>query len=136
MPRVTYISASGDATTVDVAEGDSVMDGALDNNIPGIIGQCGGGCTCSTCHCFVDNPWFDRLPTPHPDELELLVYALERGVTSRLACQLSLTAALDGLVVRLPSRQALERLRSGSRPSPRAGLPLPQSCRAGRRSMQ
>ena len=108
MPRVTYISASGDATTVDVAEGDSVMDGALDNNIPGIIGQCGGGCTCSTCHCFVDNPWFDRLPTPHPDELELLVYALERRVTSRLACQLSLTAALDGLVVRLPSRQLPE----------------------------
>jgi len=108
MPRVTYISATGTGTTIDVPEGDSVMDGALDNNIPGIIGQCGGGCTCSTCHCFVDAPWFDRLPVPHPDELELLVYAVERGPTSRLACQLRLTAALDGLVVRLPSRQLPE----------------------------
>jgi 2Fe-2S ferredoxin len=102
---VTYIGADGRITTVEVAAGDSVMDGALDNNIPGIIGQCGGGCTCSTCHCYVTDPWFERLPAPHPDELELLEFALERRPQSRLSCQIKLTAELDGLTVRLPSRQ-------------------------------
>jgi 2Fe-2S ferredoxin len=85
--------------------GDTVMDGALDNNIPGILGQCGGGCTCSTCHCYVEPPWQARLPPPHPDELELLAYAVDRRPSSRLSCQLRLTEALDGLVVSLPERQ-------------------------------
>ena len=64
-----------------------------------------GGCTCSTCHCYVTDPWFERLPAPHPDELELLEFALERRPQSRLSCQIKLTAELDGLTVRLPSRQ-------------------------------
>ena len=81
------------------------MDGALDNNIPGIIGQCGGGCTCSTCHCYVEAAWVERLPAPHPDELDLLEYAVDRQATSRLSCQIRLTEDLDGLVVRLPERQ-------------------------------
>ena len=105
VPRVTYISHSGLKTTVEVAVGDSVMDGALDNNVAGIIGQCGGGCTCSTCHCLVATEWFKRLVAPHQDELDLLEYAEERGQTSRLSCQIKLTEDLDGLVVRLPTRQ-------------------------------
>lgn len=105
MPRVTYIEYSGATTTVEVATGDSVMDGALDNNIPGIIGQCGGGCTCSTCHCYVAEAWFGQLPAPHPDELELLEYAIGHNARSRLACQIKLTEDLDGLTVRLPEYQ-------------------------------
>lgn len=105
MPRVTYVSAQGAETSVDVPVGDSVMDGALDNNIPGIIGQCGGGCTCSTCHCYVEPPWQARLPPAHEDEQALLVYAIDRRPSSRLSCQIRMSEALDGLVVHLPERQ-------------------------------
>ena len=105
MPRVSYRQANGTTSVVEVPLGDSVMDGALDHNVPGILGQCGGGCTCCTCHCYVAPAWADRLPAPHPDELDLLAYALDRRSTSRLACQLKLTEALDGLEVELPERQ-------------------------------
>ena len=105
MPRVTYVQASGKTISVDVPVGDTVMDGALDNNIPGILGQCGGGCTCSTCHCYVPAAWQNRFPPPHQDELDLLAYALDRRPGSRLACQLRLTEELDGLTVGLPARQ-------------------------------
>ena len=109
MPRVTYIGADGARTTVTVAAGDTVMDGALDNGVPGILGQCGGGCTCSTCHCYVDEPWRSRLDPPHPDEVALLTYAEEPRTDSRLACQIRVTEALDGISVRLPVRQLPER---------------------------
>jgi 2Fe-2S ferredoxin len=109
VPRVTYIGVDGRRDTVLVAEGDSVMDGALDNNIPGIIGQCGGGLTCVTCHCYVDEPWFGRLPEPCPDEAELLPFAEETEPDSRLSCQIRVTSELDGITVRLPSRQLPER---------------------------
>lgn len=105
MPRVTYVSAAGAETTVEVPVGDTVMDGALDNNIPGILGQCGGGCTCSTCHCYVAAPWRARVPPPDVDELALLEYAIGWRPTSRLSCQVRVTEALDGLVVELPERQ-------------------------------
>jgi 2Fe-2S ferredoxin len=105
VPRVTYLSAEGTASTVEVPAGDTVLDGALDNGIAGLIGQCGGGCTCATCHCRVDPAWIDRVNAPHPDESELLEYVLERGPTSRLACQIEVTDALDGLTVELPLRQ-------------------------------
>lgn len=108
MPRVTYIGPGGRVDQVTVAVGDTVMDGALDNNIPGIIGQCGGGCTCSTCHCYVEAAWIKLLSPLHPDEVDLLEYALDPGEGSRLACQIKLTEALDGLTVRLPRRQLPE----------------------------
>ena len=81
------------------------MDGALDNGVSGILGQCGGGCTCSTCHCFVEPGRLDELPEPHPDELDLLEYVPTRQPNSRLACQIVLTPELDGLEVRLPREQ-------------------------------
>jgi 2Fe-2S ferredoxin len=105
VPRVTYRRADGVRSTVEVAAGDTVMDGALDNGIPGIIGQCGGGCTCSTCHCYVASPWQDKVPAAEADELALLEYVIDRRPTSRLACQIRVTDALDGLVVELPERQ-------------------------------
>ena len=109
MPRVTYIGADGRRDQIDLALGESLLDGALDNNVPGIIGQCGGGCTCVTCHCYVDNPWLERLPEPQPDEAELLPFAECVAADSRLACQIRMTEALDGITVRLPPRQLPER---------------------------
>ena len=105
MPKVVYVQADGERTEVEVPLGDTVMDGALDNGVPGIIGQCGGGCTCSTCHCFVDARWHPQLPDAHPDELDLLAYLPNRSSASRLACQIVISEALDGLVVKLPSEQ-------------------------------
>jgi 2Fe-2S ferredoxin len=105
MPVVRYVQPDGQTRQVEVPVGDSVMDGALDNGVAGILGQCGGGCTCSTCHCFVAPEWAERLPAPHPDELDLLEYLPTRTEDSRLACQIRVTEALDGLTVKLPSEQ-------------------------------
>lgn len=105
MPKVVYVQADGSRAEVEVPAGDSVMDGALDNGVPGILGQCGGGCTCSTCHCFIDERWRSKLPPAHPDELDLLAYLPNRTDASRLACQITVSDELDGLVVRLPAEQ-------------------------------
>lgn len=106
MPEVTYVQPDGTRITCDVRHGESVMDGALDNHIPGIIAQCGGGCTCATCHCYVPEPYWSRLPPPHPDEREMLEYVWQPRPDSRLACQLFPDPSLDGLVVEVPARQA------------------------------
>ena len=105
MPLVRYVQANGAEYEADVPEGASVMDGAVDNGIDGIIAQCGGACICATCHCYVDPAWFERLPPPGPTESEMLGFVLEPRETSRLACQIRLTAALDGLLVELLARQ-------------------------------
>ncbi|MCZ6459074.1 MAG: 2Fe-2S iron-sulfur cluster-binding protein [Gammaproteobacteria bacterium] len=105
MPKVTYIQADGGRESVEIAVGASVMDGALDFGIGGILGQCGGGCTCLTCHCYVDPQWASRMPAPSADELELLEYAYERRPTSRLSCQIFLTEQLQGLCIEIPIRQ-------------------------------
>ncbi len=105
MPTVVYIQPDGAECPVDVAVGDSVMDGAVDHGVAGILGQCGGGVTCATCHCYVDAPWGARLPAPGADEAELLTYVLARQKSSRLACQIRITEALAGLRVRVPRDQ-------------------------------
>lgn len=105
MPRATYRQWDGSENTVEVPCGDSLMDGALDHGLPGIIGQCGGGCTCITCHCYVEEAWMAVIPPPSADERELLEFATDPGSGSRLACQIVMTAALDGIRVRLPRRQ-------------------------------
>jgi len=106
MPKVTYIEASGTEHTVDVAEGISAMEGALQNGVPGIDGDCGGQAACATCHVFVDPAWLDRTGRADPD-LEWPMIELSEGAeeNSRLACQITLTAALDGLVLRMPEAQ-------------------------------
>ncbi len=77
------------------------MGWAVDNGVAGTQGRCGGGVTCSTCHCLVEAPWAERLPPQHEDEIELLMYVPEAVAISRLGCQIQLTAELDGLVVTL-----------------------------------
>lgn len=82
------------------------MDVALDNGVPGIIAQCGGGATCCTCHCWVAPDWLDRLAAPHQDELDMLEYAWGADARSRLACQIKLHDHLHGLQITIPEQQA------------------------------
>jgi 2Fe-2S ferredoxin len=106
MPKVIYVSAKGDAREVDVPVGTTVMAAALKNGIDGIVAECGGVCMCSTCHVFVDENFFGRLPPAQDTEEAVLeIAAEERRPTSRLSCQIKVTDELDGLTVRLPERQ-------------------------------
>ncbi len=106
MPKVVYVSSSGQAREVDVPVGTTVMAAALKNGIDGIVAECGGVCMCSTCHVFVDEKFFDRLPPAQDTEEAVLeISAEERRPTSRLSCQIKVTDDLDGLIVRLPARQ-------------------------------
>jgi len=106
MPQITYISHSGAKRTIDVPEGDSVMEGAVQNGVEGIVAECGGNCQCATCHVYVEEqclPWLD----PIGDEQEAMLgsTAAERKSNSRLSCQIKVTAKLNGLVVHTPDRQ-------------------------------
>jgi ferredoxin, 2Fe-2S len=106
MPEVTLIDASGLSRTLQVPEGQSLMQAAVSAGVRGIVGECGGSAMCATCHVYVDEAFNDRLPVPLDTELEMLeCTASERLPGSRLGCQIRLSAALDGLVVRLPERQ-------------------------------
>ncbi|WP_342620072.1 2Fe-2S iron-sulfur cluster-binding protein [Rhodoferax sp. GW822-FHT02A01] len=106
MAHITYIDASGQSTTINLSDGWSLMQGATANGIDGIIGECGGSCACATCHCYVDEARLGDLPAPSEGELDMLEnVASERKPNSRLACQIKASAALEGLVVRLPETQ-------------------------------
>ena len=107
MPKVTYIEFNGAEHVVDVPEGENVMRGAIYNGVEGITGECGGGLSCATCHCYVDEAWTAKAGTPTSEvEAELLESAAaEVKPNSRLSCQIEMTAELDGLVVRLPEHQ-------------------------------
>ncbi len=106
MVKITYIEFDGTEHVIDVAEGLTVMDGARDNGVNGIEADCGGACACSTCHVYVDEAWVDKLPARDPMEEDMLDFAYEPDPEkSRLTCQIKVTPALEGLVVRLPERQ-------------------------------
>jgi len=105
MAKITYIEHNGTKHEVEVANGLTVMEGARDNNIPGIEADCGGACACSTCHVYVDASWADKLPAKEAMEEDMLDFAWEPNDTSRLTCQLKVTDALDGLVVQMPEKQ-------------------------------
>jgi ferredoxin len=101
-PLVTYVQHDGDTRSVNVPVGLTVMDGSVRNNLPGIIAECGGMCSCGTCHVYVDEPFRGLLPDPEMEEEDLLEFIDDRQDGSRLSCQLVLTDELDGLVVRVP----------------------------------
>jgi 2Fe-2S ferredoxin len=106
MANITYIEASGQSTTVDLADGWSLMQGATANGVDGILGECGGSCACATCHCYVDEARLGDLPPASEGELGMLDnVAAERRPNSRLACQIKANPALEGLVVHLPAVQ-------------------------------
>lgn len=106
MARVKYVIDSGEEYVVEVAEGTSVMHGAVKNGVPGVIGDCGGACTCATCHVYVDAEWIARTgPITSMEAAMLECTATEKRATSRLSCQIFVTDALDGLVVVIPPNQ-------------------------------
>ena len=106
MPKVTYIENNGKSHLIEVSNGLSVMEGAVQNNIPGIDADCGGACACATCHVYVDEKWITRLPEQESAETDMLDVAYEPNKLSRLGCQIIVTDELDGLVVKMPSKQA------------------------------
>ena len=106
MPKITYIEHSGKSHVVEVPNELSVMEGAIQNNIPGITADCGGACACATCHVYVDEKWFDKLKKKDEAEQDMLDMAFEPNKFSRLSCQISVSDELDGMVVKIPSKQA------------------------------
>ena len=105
MPKITYIEASGNRKTIEVKNGLSVMEGAVQNKIPGIDADCGGGMACATCHVYVKEEWFNKLPKTEDAEQDMLDMAFEPKKNSRLSCQLIVSEELDGLIVTTPSKQ-------------------------------
>ncbi len=105
MPKIVFIQPDGQAQTVEASVGQSVMEVATGNLIPGIVGECGGSCSCATCHVYVADAWFDRLPPADEMEAGMLEGAIEPGPLSRLSCQIQVTEALDGLSVTIPAGQ-------------------------------
>ena len=106
MPKITYNTHDNKTHTIDVQKGLSVMEGAVQNDIPGIDADCGGGMACATCHVYVNEEWLDKLPKKEDGEEDMLDMAFEPNKFSRLSCQITVTDDLDGLIVKLPSKQA------------------------------
>ena len=106
MPKITYIEHNGKSHTLDVAKGLSVMEGAIQNNIPGIDADCGGGMACATCHVYVNEEWVDKLPAKEDGEEDMLDMAYEPKKNSRLSCQIIVSDQLDGLEVTTPEKQS------------------------------
>ena len=106
MPKITYITHAGKNHTIDVSNGLTVMEGAIQNDIPGIDADCGGSMACATCHVYVKEEWFDKLKKKEDGEEDMLDMAYEPNKFSRLSCQLVVSDELEGLVVNLPEKQA------------------------------
>ena len=106
MPKITYIEHNGKSHQIDVANGLTVMEGAVQNNIPGIDADCGGSMACATCHVYVKEDWFNRLPKKENGEEDMIDMAYEPNKFSRLSCQITVSDKIDGLVVQLPKKQA------------------------------
>ena len=105
MSKITYNTNDGKIYSVDVQNGLSVMEGAVQNDIPGIDADCGGGMACATCHVYIKEEWWDKLPNKEDGEEDMLDMAFEPNKFSRLSCQVIVSNELDGLVVSIPSKQ-------------------------------
>ena len=105
MPRVTYVETDGKVHEANVPVGLTVMEGARRDGIPGIDADCGGACSCGTCHVYVDEAWRERVGPPGANERDMLEFAVDPKDSSRLSCQIQVRGDLDGLVVHLPAAQ-------------------------------
>jgi 2Fe-2S ferredoxin len=105
MPKVIFITPDGVRHAVDVDSGYSVMEAAINNNIDGIVAECGGACACATCHSYVDDAWSDKMPPMDDMEDSMLDAAYERKDNSRLTCQIEVTEELDGLVIHVADNE-------------------------------
>ena len=106
MPKITYIDDAGNSKTIEVENGLSVMEGAIQNNIPGIDADCGGSMACATCHVYVEEQWINKLPKAEEAEVDMIDMAFEPKKNSRLSCQLIVSDELNGLTVTTPSKQS------------------------------
>ena len=105
MAKITYIEHSGKSHTIEVQNGLTVMEGAIQNNVPGIDADCGGSMACATCHVYVKEEWFNKLPKKEDGEEDMLDMAYEPNKFSRLSCQLTVSDNLEGMIVNLPEKQ-------------------------------
>jgi 2Fe-2S ferredoxin len=105
MIRITFIDHQNHASEVEADAGTTLMQAAVDNGITGIVAECGGACSCATCTCFLDEAWAARLGPPTGMEHAMVEAALQERPTARLSCQITLTEAMDGLVVHVPQSQ-------------------------------
>lgn len=105
MPIITFIDPKGTEHIVDAISGANLMQAALIYDIEGIVAECRGSCACGTCHCYIDETFLDKLPPVRPGETEMLECSLDVRANSRLSCQVIITDAMDGMVVRLPKNQ-------------------------------
>ena len=105
MSKITYNTHDNKVHTIDVQNGLTVMEGAVQNDIPGIDADCGGGMACATCHVYIQEEWWDKLPKKEDGEEDMLDMAYEPNKFSRLSCQIVVSDELDGLVVSIPSKQ-------------------------------
>ena len=105
MPKITYIEQNGNLKTIEVQSGLTVMEGAVQNDIPGIDADCGGSMACATCHVYINDKWFDKVASKQVGEDDMLDQAFEPKKNSRLSCQIIVSDELDGLVVNLPEKQ-------------------------------
>ena len=106
MPKIIYNDNQGDSKTIEVENGLSVMEGAIQNDIPGIDADCGGSMACATCHVYVEEKWLDKLPKAEDGENDMIDMAFEPKKNSRLSCQLIVSNELDGLIVTTPEKQS------------------------------
>ena len=105
MPKITFIEFSGAEHVVQEEVGRSLMQAAVDHLVPGIVADCGGSCSCATCHGYIDPAWCELVPVATANELSMLECVLDGAENSRLTCQIRITPELDGLIVRLPKSQ-------------------------------
>ena len=105
MPKITFIDQKGNLKTIDVANGLTVMEGAVQNNVPGIDADCGGSMACATCHVYVEDSWFNKIPKAEDAENDMIDMAYNPKKNSRLSCQIIVSDELDGLVVTTPEKQ-------------------------------
>ena len=106
MPKITYINIQGNSKTIDVENGLTVMEGAIQNDIPGIDADCGGSMACATCHVYVEEKWLDKIPKAEEAEVDMIDMAFEPKKNSRLSCQLIVSDELNGLIVSTPEKQS------------------------------
>ena len=105
MPKITYKDYQGTSKTIEVENGLTVMEGAIQKDIPGIDADCGGSMACATCHVYVDDKWIDKIPKAEDAEIDMIDMAFEPKKNSRLSCQIIVSEELDGLEVTTPAKQ-------------------------------
>ncbi len=105
MPTITFINHLGHSHEVIAVAGASLMETAVDNGVTGVVADCGGACSCATCHVYIDPDWIARLPGPDASEQELLEFAIDLKDNSRLSCQIEITEEMDSMVVHTPASQ-------------------------------